>query len=90
MMSARHSTAGSPFLKLCLSEWITHLVGTRGFNSLFSAALAEFELRLFSLQYLGKVNSVWNEPVLLAAQSEKSANGVCGWILFLVQATGAL
>ena len=55
-----------------------------------SAALAEFKLRLSSFQYLGRVNSVWDETVLLVAQSEESANGVCGWILFLVQATGAL
>ena len=36
--------ARSLSLRLCRNEWMTHPVGTRGFNHLFSAALAEFEL----------------------------------------------
>ena len=35
---------------------MTHPVGTRGFNHWFSAALAEFELHFFSLQYFGNAN----------------------------------
>ena len=56
MMCARHFMEGSLSLRLCRNEWITHPVGTGGFNHLFNAALAEFKLRLVSLQYLGKQN----------------------------------
>ena len=35
---------------------MTHLSGTRGFNHLFNAALAELALHLVSLQYFGKAN----------------------------------
>ena len=57
MMSAGHSTPLSLSLILCRKEWITHVSGTRGFNHLFSAALAELALHLFALQYFGKAKS---------------------------------
>ena len=72
--------ARSLSLMLCLNERITYPVGTRGFNHLFNAALAEFELHFFSLQYLGKANSDWDKATLLAAQSEKPTNGICRWL----------
>jgi hypothetical protein len=59
-MSVGHSTALSLSLILCLKEWITHASGTRGFNHLFSAALAELALHLFVLQYFGNAKS---EPI---------------------------
>ena len=61
MMSAGHSTARNRSLRLCRNEWITQPSGTRGFNHLFNAALAEFELHFFSLQYFGNANPVGDE-----------------------------
>lgn len=77
MMSAGHSTALNRFLRLCWKELITKLLGTRGFNHWFNAALAEFELHFWSLQYLGNTNRDGDEATLLAAQSEKPINGIC-------------
>ena len=59
---------------------MTHPVGTRGFNHWFSAALAEFELHFFSLQYFGNANPAGEKATLLAAQSEKPTNGICRWL----------
>ena len=75
MMSAGHSTARNRCLRLCRNECITQPLGTRGFNHLFNAALAEFELHFFLLQYFGNANPVGDEITLLAAQSEKPING---------------
>ena len=80
MMSAGHSMARNRSLRLCLNEWITQPLGTRGFNHLFNAALAEFELHFCSLQYLGKANPDGDKATLLAAQSEKPTNGICRWL----------
>ena len=57
--------------------WITHPAGTRGFNHLFNAALAEFELHLASLQYLGKARVVSASRILCAAQSDAPTSGTC-------------
>ena len=57
--------------------WITHPAGTRGFNHLFNAALAEFELHLASLQYLGKANELPSLIIFSAAQSEAPTKGSC-------------
>ena len=43
---------------------MTHPIGTRGFNHLFSVALAEFELHFWSLQYLENANSDVEEAIL--------------------------
>ena len=59
---------------------MTQPLGTRGFNHLFNAALAEFELHFFSLQYFGNANPVGDEITLLAAQSEKPTKGICSWL----------
>jgi len=80
MMSAGHSMARSLSLRLCRNEWMTHPGGTRGFNHLFSVALAEFELHFSSLQYFGNANPDGDKPTLLAAQSEKPTNGICRWL----------
>ena len=64
MMSAGHSMARSLSLRLCRNEWMTHPVGTRGFNHLFSVAIAEFELHFWSLQYLENANSDVEEAIL--------------------------
>jgi hypothetical protein len=42
---------------------------------LFNAALAEFELHFWSLQYLENANPNGDEAILLAARSEKPING---------------
>ena len=80
MMSAGHSTARNRPLRLCRNEWMTQLLGTRGFNHLFNAALAEFELHFFSLHYFGNANPVGDEITFLAAQSEKPTKGICRWL----------
>ena len=80
MMSVGHSTARNRSLRLCRNEWITQPSGTRGFNHLFNAALAEFELHFWSLQYLGNAKADGDEATLLAAQSEKPINGICRWL----------
>ena len=80
MMSVGHPTARNRSLRLCRKEWIKQPLGTRGFNHLFNAALAEFELHFWSLQYLGNTNPDGDEAILLAAQSEKPINGICRWL----------
>ena len=80
MMSAGHSTARNRSLRLCRKEWITQPLGTRDFNHLLNAALAEFELHFWSLQYPGNANLDDDEAILLAPQSEKPINGICRWL----------
>ena len=58
---------------------MTHPGGTRGFNQLFSAALPEFELHFYLLQYFGNANLDGDKATLLAIQSEKPTNGICFW-----------
>ena len=60
---------------------MTQASGTRGFNHLFNAALAEFELHFWSLQYPGNANlDDDDEAILLVPQSEKPINGICRWL----------
>lgn len=80
MMSTGHSTARNRSLRLCWKEGITHPLGTRGFNHLFNAELAEFELRFWSLQYLGNANPDDDEAILSVTKSEKPINGICPWL----------
>ena len=70
MISAGHSTARSLSRMECLKEWITQLSGTLGFNHLFRAALAEFELHFCSLQYLGKAKAVFCSFMRVAAHKD--------------------
>ena len=56
---------------------MTHPSGTRGFNHLFNAALAELALHLVSLQYLGKANWWFCFTTCFAAQSEVPTSGIC-------------
>ncbi len=56
--------------KLCRKEWITYPSGTLCFSHLFSAALAELELHLASLHYLGKAMVEPVSRILCAAQSD--------------------
>jgi hypothetical protein len=56
---------------------MTHPSGTRGFNHLFSAALAELALHLASLQYLGKAKAEPASLIRCAAHSEIPTSGTC-------------
>ena len=76
-MSAGHSTALSRSLRLCRNEWMTQSLGTRGFNHLFNAALAELALDLVSLQYFGKANWWPCLKTCFAAQRDAPTSGIC-------------
>ena len=76
IMSAGHSTALNRSPRLCRNEWMTHPSGTRGFNHLFNAALAELALHLVSLQYFGKANWSFYFTTCFAAQSIVPTSGI--------------
>ena len=76
MISAGHSTALNLSRMECLKEWITRLFGALGFNHLFRAALAEFELHFCSLQYLGKAKAVFCFFMRIAAHKDAPTNGI--------------
>ena len=77
IISAGHSTARNRSLRLCRNEWVTHPSGTRGFNHLFNAALAELALHLVSLHYFGEANWWARFTARFAAQSEAPTSRIC-------------
>ena len=55
---------------------MTHPSGTRGLSHLLSAALAELDLHLVSLQYFGKANVDDDKTSRLAAHNECPMSGI--------------